>query len=74
MPNKEEATYKKIVLFIKNKIPNLQIDNLIVDFTQATVNAFLHIYPECKIRYYVFHFLRQSIKIVSRRTLANLST
>lgn len=58
LPNKEQATYTKLLVELKRLVPDINTMSISVDFEIAVHNAFRTEFPAIEIRGCFFHLLK----------------
>jgi len=65
MSTKERSHYFEVIERVKEIVPNLNPENIIVDFESALIAAVRESFPNARLIGCHFHFIQVSIKHVS---------
>jgi len=65
LPNKNQATYNRLLMEIKNLAPGINARSISVDFEIAIHNAFRTEFPNIEIRGCFFHLIQNMKKHVA---------
>lgn len=65
LPNKNQATYNRLLMEIKNLAPGINAGSISVDFEIAIHNAFRTEFPNIEIRGCFFHLIQNMKKQVA---------
>jgi len=65
LPNKREKTYERLLIAVKEKIPNSSPTRILVDFEKAVMNAFQKIFTDATLSGCYFHLCQSFVRKIN---------
>ena len=65
LPNKREKTYERLLIAVKEKIPNSRPTRIFVDFEKAAMNAFQKFFTDATLSGCYFHLCQSFVRKIN---------